>query len=129
MSKKSRFWRPFEKDHGKGVQTVFKSEPTNLWHIYWSIWRQLNWKKFLLVIWKIFGLFVNTLTPGHKFSLLNRDKWTQLIKIQFSKKQKAFSPFFFSAFLKYRKNFGHFQNKDDSHSWSFSHITDYEKRC
>ena len=40
------------------------------------------------------GLFVNTLTAGHKFSLLIRDKLTQPIHMQLSKKQKAFSKVF-----------------------------------
>ena len=49
-----------------------------------------------------------TLTPGQKFRLLNTDKLTQPIKIQLSKKQKAFSEWF-SAFLKCGSNFEHFQ--------------------
>ena len=44
---------------------------------------------------------MNTLTAGNKFSLLNRDKLTQPIQMQFSKKQKAFSQLF-SAVLKCR---------------------------
>ena len=28
-----------------------------LYHIYWGLWRQLSWKKSLLVIEKILGLF------------------------------------------------------------------------
>ena len=56
--------------------------------------RKLNWKKFLLAICKIFGLFVTTLTAGYKFSLLKRDKLTQPIQMQLSKKQKAFSNVF-----------------------------------
>ena len=30
MSKKSRFWRPFEKEHGKQAQKLFKSEPQHI---------------------------------------------------------------------------------------------------
>ena len=55
---------------------------------------QLSWKKSLLVICKIFGLFVNALIARHKFSLLNRDKLTQPIDIQLSKQQNRFSEFF-----------------------------------
>ena len=47
---------------------------------------------------------------GHKFSLLNRDKLTQPIQMQLSKKKKAFS-IFFSAFLKGSENFEDFQKK------------------
>ena len=94
MSKKSCFWRLFDKQHGGGAQTLFKSESHHIWNIYWSMWRQLNWKKFLLVISKMFGLFLNTLTAGHKFSLLNTDKLTQPIQMQLSKKKKLLLKFF-----------------------------------
>ena len=94
MSKKTRFWRPFEKQHGSWGQTLLKCEPQNVWHVYWSMGRQLSWKKSFLIICKILRLFVNTLTAGHKFSLLNRDKLTQPIQMQLSKKQKAFSNVF-----------------------------------
>ena len=110
MSKKSRFWRAYEKQHGKRAQTLFKSEPQHLWHIYWSMWRQLNWKKSVLVICKIFWLFANGFTAGHKFSLLNREKLKQPIQMELSKKQKAFFHFC-AAFLKCRWNFEHFQKK------------------
>ena len=53
------------------------------------------------MIGKISGLFFNTLTSDQKFSLLNRDKLTQAIEMQLSKKQKAFSQFF-PAILKGR---------------------------
>ena len=32
-----------------------------------------SWKMSLLVIWKILGLFINTLTADGKYSLFNRD--------------------------------------------------------
>ena len=48
---------------------------------------------------KNFGLFVNTLTAAHKFSLLNKGKLMQPIQMQLSKSQKNFSQFF-AAFLK-----------------------------
>ena len=56
--------------------------------------KQLSAKKALLVICKILQLFVNILTASHKFSLLNRDKLTQPIQMQLSKKEKVFSEFF-----------------------------------
>ena len=46
----------------------------------------MSCKKSLLVISKILSLSVNTLTADHKFSLLNRDKLTQAIQMQLSKK-------------------------------------------
>ena len=48
----------------------------------------------LLVICKILGLFVNTLTADDKYSLLNRDSLTQSIETLLSQKQKTFSGIF-----------------------------------
>ena len=63
----------------------------------------------------MFGLFVNTLTADDKCSLLNRDKLTQPIQRQLSKKEKPFSQLP-SALMKSRLNLKHFQKKDDNHS-------------
>ena len=120
---KSRFNGFFRKQHGKCAETLLKFDSKNLYHIYWSLWRQLTFKKFLLVICKISSLFPNTLSADGKYSLLNRDNLTQPIQMQLSRKQKTFSEFF-AAFLKSSLNFEHFQKKDDSHSWSISEITD-----
>ena len=62
----------------------------------------------MLVLFKILGLFVNTLTDDDKYSLLYGDNLTQPIQILLSQKQKTFSQFF-SAFLKSTLNFEHFQ--------------------
>ena len=78
------------------------------------------------MIFKILGLFVNTLTADDKYSLLNRDNLTQSIQTLLSQKPKAFSQFF-SSFLKSTLNFEHFQKKDDPHSRCISEITVYEK--
>ena len=69
----------------------------------------------MLVLCKILGLFVNTLTDDGKYSLLYRDNLTQQIQILLSQKQKTFSQFF-CAFLKSTLNFEIFQKKDDPHS-------------
>ena len=62
----------------------------------------------MLVLCKILGLFVNTLSEDDKYCLLYKDKLTQPIPILLSQKQKTFSKFF-SAFLKSTLNFEHFQ--------------------
>ena len=80
----------------------------------------------MLVLCKILGLFVNTLTDDEKYSLLHRENLTQPIQILLSQKRKTFSEFF-SAFLKYTLNFAHFQKKDGSHSRCISQITISEK--
>ena len=33
MSKKSRFKEPFDRQHGKGVQTLLRSEPQHRYHM------------------------------------------------------------------------------------------------
>ena len=80
----------------------------------------------MLVLWKMLGLLVNTLTDDEKYSLLYRDNLTQPIQILLSQKRKTFSEFF-SAFLKSTLNFAEFQKKDDSHSRCISQITVSEK--
>ena len=80
----------------------------------------------MLVLCKILGLFVNTLTDDGKNSLLYRDNLTQQIQILLSRKRKTFSHFF-SAFSKCALNFEHFQKKDDPHSRCSSKITVSEK--
>ena len=64
----------------------------------------------MLVLCKISGLFVNTLTDDDKYCLLYRDNLTQRIQILLSQKEKTFSQFF-SPFLKSTLNFEHFQKK------------------
>ena len=110
MSKKSVFKGSFAKQHGKRAQTSLKFRWQHFYHIYWSMWRQLTFKKSLLVTWKITRLFANTMSADGKYSLLNRDNLTQPIKMQLSRKQKSFSHFF-STFLKSSLNFEHFSKK------------------
>ena len=64
----------------------------------------------MLVLCKILGLFVNTLSEDDKYCLLYRDNLTQPIQILLSQKQKTFFQFF-SAFLKSTLNFEHFRKK------------------
>ena len=64
----------------------------------------------MLVLCKILGLFVNTLSEDDKYCLLCKDNLLQPIQILLSQKQNTFSQFF-SAFLKSTLNFEHFQKK------------------
>ena len=64
----------------------------------------------MLVLCKILGLFVNTLSEDDKYCLLYNDNLLQPIQILLSQKQKTLSQFF-SAFLKSTLNFEHFQKK------------------
>ena len=74
MSKKTRFRGHMDKLHGKPAETLLKSERKHLYHVHWSLWRKFRLTKIPWVIYKILGLFVNPLTAGNKYSLLNRDK-------------------------------------------------------
>ena len=80
----------------------------------------------MLVLCKIFRLFVNTLTDNDKYSLLYRDNLMQPIQILLSQKKKVFFKIF-SAFLKSTLNFDQFQTKDEPHSRCISQITVSEK--
>ena len=126
MSIESRLKGSFAKEPGKRAQTLLKFSSQHLYDIYWLLWRQLSYKKSLLVIWKISRVCPNTVSADAKYSLLNRDNLTQPIQMQLSQKQKLFADFF-SAFLKSSLNFEHFLKKDDPHCWCISKITDTEK--
>ena len=80
----------------------------------------------MLVLCKILGLFVSTLTDDEKYSLLYRDNLTQPIQVLLSQKQNTFSQLS-SKILKSTLNFAHFQKKDDPHSRCISQITVSEK--
>ena len=60
-------------------------------------------------------LFVNTFTADDKYSPLNTEKFMEQIQMKLSQKTKFFSEFF-SAVLKSRLNFEHFQRKLDPRS-------------
>ena len=64
----------------------------------------------MLVLRKILGLFVNTLSEDDKYCLLYNDNLLQPIQILLSQKQKTFSEFF-SGFLKSTLNSEHFEKK------------------
>ena len=80
----------------------------------------------MLVLSKILGLFVNTLTDDDKYFLLYRDNLTQKIQILLSQKPKTFSKLS-SEILKPTLNFEHFLKKDDPPSRCSSQITVSEK--
>ena len=62
----------------------------------------------MLVLCKMLGLFVNTLSDDGKYSLLYRDNLTQQIQILLSQKPKTFSQLF-TKILKPILNFEHFK--------------------
>ena len=66
-------------------------------------------EKSFLVTWKVWRLFVNTLTADDKYSLLSGDNSKETIQIHLSQKQNLFSGFF-SAFYESALNFADFPN-------------------
>ena len=94
MPKKSRFKGSFKKQHCKCAQTLLKCQGQLLYHIYWSLLRQLSYKKSLLLICKISRLFINTLSTDNMYSFFNRENLTQPIQMQLSRKEKIFLNFF-----------------------------------
>ena len=80
----------------------------------------------MLVLCKILGLFLNTLTEDDKYSLLYRENLMQQIQTLLSQKPKSFSDVS-SKILKLPLNFEHFQKKDDPHNRCSSQITVSEK--
>ena len=86
----------------------------------------MSWKKSALVISKILGLFVNTLTAEYRYSRSDMQTLTQQVETPLSLKQKTFSGFFI-AFLKSTWNGEHFQKKGESSSLSISEIIDSKR--
>ena len=82
---------------------------------------KLSCKKSLLVIQKISGLLVNTLTTDDKYSLLNRDKLTQPIQMQISKKEKK-RFLFYSVLLRSRSSFEHVEKKMSLKAYIFPKV-------
>ena len=84
MSKKPRSRTPLASQHVKGCQTLLKFSRQHCYHIFSSLSGKLSRKISLLVICKILGLFVNTLTADGKYSLCNRENLPQTIQIELS---------------------------------------------
>ena len=111
MSKKSSFRRPFEKEHGKRAEALFKSASVHFHSIDWSLKSQLSWKKSLLLVCHILGLLLNTLAANEKYPFLKRDNLAIAIQMQLSQKEETFS-LFSAAFLNSRWNFEQYEKKD-----------------
>ena len=127
MSKKSGFREPFDKQHGRPVQALFKSASHHPDQIHWSLISRLSWKKSLLLTCKISLLFLNTLAGNEKYAVLNRDNLPIPIQVKLSQRQKRFPqslPAF--SFLKSGLNFEYFEKKYHPHRFCISETTDSE---
>ena len=110
MSKKSHIKATFDKQHGKRAKTLLKSSSPQFHHIYWSLWKQLGCKKWLLAIFQILGLVANILSANDKYPVLNRDNLMIRIQMELYQKQKKFSVYFV-PYLKSSWNFEYFEKK------------------
>ena len=70
ISKRSQFKGSFKKQNGKWAKTLLKCEWQQIYHISWSLWRQLIYKKPLLVTWKVSKRSPNKLSADGRYSLL-----------------------------------------------------------
>ena len=122
MSKKSCFrGGPIEKQPRKRTIILLRSASHHLYHLYWTLPRQLSYRKSLILTCLILGLLVNTLAASDKYPVLNRENLTITIEMQLSQKQNTFSEFF-SGFIKCSLNLEHFEGKGDSHRFCISEI-------
>ena len=126
MSKKPRFRILLDRQHAKGSQTLPESTRQHFYLIFPSLWRKLSWKVSPLIIYGIFGLFVNTSTAEGKHVFCNSAKLEEPVQMQLSKKQYTF-PNLFAPILKSTSIFKHFSKKDDPHSLYIFEITDCKR--
>ena len=84
-------------------------------------------KKYLCVICKILGLFVNPFTADNKYSLLNRGNLLQHFQMQLSQKRKILSKLFLH-FLNLDSILNIFKKKDDTPGLCIFEFTESEKR-
>ena len=69
MAKKSCLRTFMDSQHVKGSKRLLKSAPHYFCDIFWSLWKEISSKNFLLVVSEILRLFVKILTPDDKYSL------------------------------------------------------------
>ena len=110
MRKRFHFRRPFDKQHGKHTQALFKSPSHHRYHIHWSLPSYFTLKKFLLLTCQILGLLLDILAADENYPLLNRENLTIPIQMQLSEKRKTFCKFL-AGFLKYSLKFKYFEKK------------------
>ena len=72
MPKKPRVRTLMDSQHVKGFkgsESLLKSARQYFCHIFWSLWKEIISKNFVLAVYEIFRLFVNILTPDEKYSI------------------------------------------------------------
>ena len=69
MPKKLGVRTLIDSEHVKGSETLHKSARQYFCHIFWSLWKKISSKNYVLVVSEIFRLFVNIFTRNDKYSL------------------------------------------------------------
>ena len=69
MRKKACVRKLMDSQHVKGSETLIKITQHYFCQIFLTLWKKISSKNSFLVVSEIFRLFVNKLTPDHKYSL------------------------------------------------------------
>ena len=70
MPKKPRVRTLMDSQHVKESETLHKPARQLLYHIFWSLWKEISSKNSVLILPEILRVFVNILRPGDKYSVL-----------------------------------------------------------
>ena len=66
MRKKPHVRTLMDSRHVKGSEKLLKSAGQDLCLIFWSLWKEVSSKNFVLVVCEILRLFVNLLAPDEQ---------------------------------------------------------------
>ena len=69
MPKKPPVRTLMDSQHVKDSEALHQSTPPYFCHIFWSIWKKISLKNYVLVVSEILRLLVNILTADDTYSL------------------------------------------------------------
>ena len=69
MPKKPRVRTLMDSQHVKGSERLLKSSRQYFCHVFWSLWKEISSKNYVLVVSEILRLFVNIVRPDDKYSV------------------------------------------------------------
>ena len=115
LSNKRCFRTSFESQHVKESETLGKPAWEHFYHIFSSLWWEINLEINQLLICQVFGVFFNRLAADDKYRLQDCEILSLLIQMKLSKNRKKCSQFFV-PFMELKWNFENFQKKCDRHS-------------
>ena len=84
LCKKCHFGTRFDSQQLKASQILAKSSWECFYHVFPSFWEKLIWKMSPLVLGKILGVFVNTLTAVGKYPVEDWENLQLSIQMQLS---------------------------------------------